>query len=325
MKLFFGQSLWNKRAIEPYGIPQKANWKFNYMNQQYVIPMVHHFSEGISFDIFTILNTEELNTFYNKYKSIGDKINDEDYLCLQAESPIQELSFREIHINNKAVEIAGTSSGVYISGIKEEGSPQLKEMYQEYDFLQGKDVSFKVTRVHLKYLHDDQSNINELRLIPSNTIVFLPIKKHFIVETIKPQSDNSEIPFKHPFTNQIHSLYINEIGEFDTSTLSINNHPNKHIATLNYELVPPLADNETLLVKDIEVKTSDGKVYSTYDLSSPAIAIYVDNKIGIRGYPLHLAISKAYPETIEYVKFSIVGIEKEASSEEIFVRTIEEV
>lgn len=321
MKLSFGQSLYDRRATEPWGIPQEVNWCFDYMHQHYMIPKIFYFEEGISFDVFNILDTDKIKAFISKHKSYVDAIDEEAYICLQAENPIPELSLNKAFINNKAVEIAGASSNVYIACSEDEGSPQLKEIYCCYEFLNVKDVSFQVNRIHLKCL-DNTNKINEIKLIPQSCKALLQVKKHFTV-AVDLKTAQQEISFNHPITGITHRLLLNDTTEFDTSSIGINNNIPYYILMLHYEVLPPLAENEALCIKDILVKLKDGSIHTSYDTPSPAIAVLTEKKKGNSGYPLEQAVSKPYLSPIDYATFSIVGIEKEELQEDIIIKSEE--
>ena len=317
MKVHFGQSLQDNQELGPCGIIEELNWSFQFRNQKYFIPNAYRFSEGITLDIIVVLDTNIIKNYINKYKELDGNANEEEYHLIQKENPIPELYINKVYINNELAEISGQSSGMYIYGFEEFCLDGLREIYGHYHYLQ-EEASFKVTRLHIKFLKQHQVSIEKFVIAPVQTKTLFPIIRHFTIDMMTAYNPYQEILFIHPVSNATHIVAINEVQKFDISSMNPSFTDSQNITTISYELIPALAEGEELIIKDIEVKTKEGYKKINYDQPCPGIGLYYEGKLGLRGYPLQFAATKPVSEDIENITMSIIGIEKEEVCEEIF-------
>jgi hypothetical protein len=72
MKIYYNSSLWSK-GKGLWGWPQRTNWQFEYAGAKRYIPAIYRFSEGIVFDVITILDEARLREFFEKHEAIEEK------------------------------------------------------------------------------------------------------------------------------------------------------------------------------------------------------------------------------------------------------------
>jgi hypothetical protein len=201
----------------------------------------------------------------------------------------------------------------------------LREMQREYDFIQGKDISFQCIRAHVKFLKTPQKEINTLKFITSKTEVLLPVKKHFMIEVGLPEKEYI-VEFIHPLNGIKHHVYINEVKEFNAREQFQQYIPNNpfHYARISYELEPPLSQDERLFIR--EIRQPDEVVSAGGDkaiIGSACGAIGIigksDTELGKHGYPLETIFTNMYWKSLKDIEMSIVGIYKEKCAEEEIV------
>lgn len=317
MKVYFNQNFWDTRE-GILGVPQKVDWKFIYENQQYYIPMIYQFQEGITIDIISLLNTAKIKDFYEKYESKINSMSEEELKYLESINPIQEFPLRKIYINNEFAQSKGSCTSCYIAGMDHgEKDNVLTEIQRENIFLQDGDISFQCMRVHIKYLKESQRNLHSLKFITSKTEYLIPVRKHFKIDIDTCEKEYEEV-FVHPLSGVRHHIYINEVESKNARELfpqyELNNPFN--FAVVSYELEPSLYQDERLLLTEIkqpdESMTNDNK-------TATSIGVIFGNgetKLGKHSYPLESFSTKMYWKSLKNIEISITGIYKKRCSEE---------
>jgi hypothetical protein len=321
VKVYFKQNFWDTRE-GILGVPQKVDWKFTYENQQYYIPMIYRFQEGITIDIISLLDTAKIKEFHEKYESRVNSMSEEELQYLETINPIQEFPLRKIYINNELAQSKGSCTSCHIAGMdRREKDNALTEIQRENIFLQGEDISFQCMRVHIKYLTECQRNVHSMKFITSKTEYLIPVRKHFKIDIDTCEKEYEEV-FVHPLSGVRHHVYINEIERKNARELfpqyELNNPFN--FAIVSYELKPSLHQDERLLLTEKkqpdESMTDDNK-------SATSIGVIFGNKeikLGKHGYPLESFSTKMYWKSLKNIEINIAGIyKKKCSEEEILV------
>jgi hypothetical protein len=319
VKVYFERGFWSSRGSGCIGLPQKVDWEFTYEDRQYQIPTIYRFPEGITIDIISLLDTVKIKNFQEEYKNPIHNISEEKHLCLEAVHPIQEFPLKMSYINNELVEMGSRCSACLIAGTNFEQDAVLREMQREHDFLQGEDISFQCTRVHMRFLNEAQREIHMLKFITSKTEVLLPIKKHFRIGVGMQEKQEEE--FVHPLNRIKYQIYINEVKEHDAREQFPQFESNRpfHYAQVSYELNPLLPHDERLLLR--EIKQEDEAVIIHEDKSVIGYCQGVTfigksgTELGKHGYPLELVFTNMYWKPLKEFEMSIVGIYKEKCAE----------
>jgi hypothetical protein len=320
MKVYFEKSFWSSRRSGCIGLPQKVDWEFTYEGQQYQIPMIYRFPEGITLDIISLLDTVKIKNFQEEYKDRIDNISEEERLCIEAVHPIQEFPLKTIYINNELVEMGSGCSACFIAGAdSEQEGAVLREIQKEYDFLQGEDISFKCMRVHMRFLNEAQKEIHMLKFITSKTEVLLPIKRHFRIGVGMQEKQEEE--FVHPLNRIKYHVYINEVKEYNARKQFPQFESNRpfHYAGVSYELDPLLPHGERLLLREIEQKEEAVIAHEDKSVIGYCQGVSAFGKseveLGKHGYPLETIFTNMYWKSLKDFEISIVGIYKEKCAE----------
>lgn len=323
MKVYFRQNFWDLREYGCLGVLQKVDWKFSYDNQEYQIPAIYLFPEGVTIDIISLLDTAKIKSFREKYENHVKNMSEEELLYLEAVRPIPQFLLRRVYINNELAEMRKSCSACYIAGIdSDEKDDALREIQREYGFLQGEDISFQCIRVHVKFSEASQREIYMMKFLTSKTEVILPINKRFRIEAGMLEKAYEE-EFVHPLSGIKHYIYINKVKEFNAREQFIQYKSDNpfHYVRVSYELAPPLPQDERLLLMEIgqpDKAVSAGGDKTIIGSACGAIGIIgkSDSELGKHGYPLETVFTKLYWKSLKSIEMSIVGIYKEKCPEE---------
>lgn len=313
MKAYFNKNFWYRGEEGVPGIPEKANWKFVYDNQEYFIPMLYKFPEGITLDIINIHDTEKLKIFYEKYRYIENDMTEEELLLAEQESPVSEFPLGEVYINNEPTKRENSCSANYMAFADNGGNDEvLNEIKEEYGI--NDEVSFGCTRVHAEYLNEAQKEINNLKFITSKTEDFLPVIMHFTVKKGVPY----DIEFRHPLTGVEHHIYINDV-EYKNAKLIFPRYDQEepyNFACIWYELIPPLPQDERLSIREIKQHDEGSGIRKNKSACSiGVISGRGGETTGRHGYPLDYICTEMYWKALSYIELSIAGIYKIRSTE----------
>ncbi len=310
MKVYFKQNFWSKAEDGLPGIPKSLDWKFTYNNEEYFIPMVYYFPQGITFDIICLIDNEKYKMFYDKYAPIESELTEEDILFAEQENPILELPLGSIYINGQIAKTNSCASS-YISFL-DNNTDEFCEIKEEYNI--GDEQSFHCTRVHAEY--STQREIEQLKILTNRTEELLPIRKHFAIN-IDEAENQTDIVFVHPLTRLEHHIYVNKIELVDARKNfphHDSNDPNNFVI-IEYEIFPVLSNDERLLIQ--EIKQEDIKKHNEF--SSIGIIYRGENEKGKYGQKLEYIFTRMYWKRLNNIEFSITGIYKTKFLEEEFI------
>lgn len=328
MNVYFNQSFWDERQNGDVGVVQKVDWSFLYDGTKYYIPVIYKFSEGVTIDIISLMDSEKINSFREEYEHKINDMTEEDRLLVEDSSPFKDLPIKSIYINNELTVNNNGCSSFYLSGSNNEDN-QLVEMKEEYDFLSGDDISFQCKRIHVKFNNNPQEEIRSLKLITSKTEYIIPIKKHFKID-LQMTDEEYELEFIHPMTNKTYHLYMYDVKKYNAREAFPQfeeNYPFNY-AGFNYELSPELPRDERLLLNEIEQPDDDKQSHKSGAASIGIIGgshqttyLYSEGEknLGKQGYPINHTFTKMYFKNLKEIEMSIVGIYKEKLWEQTIV------
>ena len=214
MKVYYNSSLWSK-GKGLWGWPQRTNWQFEYAGAKRYIPVIYRFSEGIVFDVITILDETKLRKFFEKYDAIEETLIPLQRRCVEQDHPYQAVPISEIWINGKQVEGGySSSSSMSIPWVRQDD--ELIPVRKAYSSILKNVACFACERFCvpyppadskfqklLRFLHMDRVNAIKLSTYPVNR--FIPLDIRFKMSADEKQK---ELYFNHPITGIKHILYF---------------------------------------------------------------------------------------------------------------------
>ncbi|WIV13730.1 sodium ion-translocating decarboxylase subunit beta [Proteiniborus sp. MB09-C3] len=251
MKVYYNSSIWSK-GKGPCGLAQKTNWEFEYAGTKRIIPAIYRFSQGIVFDIITILDEKKLRKFFEKYEAIEETLTPLQRRCAEQEHPYQSVPIKEIFINEKQVENGYSSSGA-MSIPWEKQNDELISLQRAYSSILKDTSCFACERFCVPYPETDskiQKLLRFLRLIKVDKIKlctypmeeFFPLDIHFKMSV---NEEQKELCFNHPITGIKHTLFFQN-AETTEFPITINRNRILYNMHLMYEIEPALPQGDTL-------------------------------------------------------------------------------
>lgn len=247
MKVYYNSSIWGQ-AQGLAGRPQKINWEFESQGLRRIIPIIYHFSQGIVFDLITIINEREFQSFYEKYKDIEEDPRPMEEKLMEQEHPYQEIGIRDIWINGARVETGYSSSSLLFTPWNREEGMDSKgtTIRQAYSPILENTSTFNCTRYKIPYPSGRSKNdkllaslhlarIEEIRLATYPKTRFYPLNREFEMGL----GDNiRKTNFIHPRTGINHKLYFQNPQAFELEGL--------YFLHALYEIEPELAKGSKL-------------------------------------------------------------------------------
>ncbi len=280
MKIYYNSSLWGK-GKGLCGLPQRTNWQFEYGGTKRIIPAIYRFSQGIVFDVITILDEIKLREFFEKYEAIEEALTPLQRRCAEQEHPYQTVPIKEIWINGKRVENGySSSSAMSIPWIKQDD--ELITVRKAYSSILNDTVCFGFERFCVPYPEIDSKIQKLLRFLGLNRVSqiklctypvqeFFPLDIHF---KILADEQEKEICFNHPVTGIEHRLYFQSVESVELPIL-VDRNRSLYTMQSMYEIEPALPQGDTLQF--------DTSIQYTEQLSSGRFSPTSASAIGIIG------------------------------------------
>jgi hypothetical protein len=324
IKVYYSSSLWTKEKGSP-GIPQRVNWKFEYNGTKCYIPTIYRFSEGVVFDILTIIDEKKLREFIDKYETTENIMTPLQRRCAEQEHPYQSIPINEIWINGTKVD-AGYSSSSSLSIPWAEQGDELSLIRNAYSHIL-KDTSFACQRYCVPYPQAASklqsllrllrlSKIKSIKLSTSSVHRFIPIELSFEASL---KEGSKELCFKHPLTGEAHTLYFQS---FELIEMPLQDNSSMYMLQALYEIEPALSKGQAL-----QFNSSTQYMKAPVDRFSPASSIGIiggafgptsiilsskntDNAInlGLHSLPLHHCLSVPEFRNKDSYTFILEGI-----------------
>jgi len=314
------------------GLPQRTNWQFEYAGTKRYIPVIYRFSEGIVFDIITILDEVRLRQFFEKYEAIEETLTPIQRRCAEQEHPYQDLPIGEIWINKEQVKDGYSSSGsICLPWLQE--SDRLIPLRKAYSSILRGVTCFACERYCVPYPEIDSKiqkllrilrlkKVSELQLSTYPVPQFLPLDIDFEISI---DDEQKELFFNHPKTGKTHILYFQkpELMEFP---MEGNQNPNFYSMQCMYEIEPALPIGDTLqfgssIQYPYTKPTEEGKYTPTCTASIGIIggadgptSIFISSKekgnisCGFNGLPLYRCLSVPSFQREKVSHFILEGI-----------------
>ncbi len=210
----YSSSLWGVKKGLP-GFLQKVNWQFEYAGTRRCVPAIYRFSKGIVFDIITFIDNDKLLEYHKKYEEVGGNLTQMQRRCAEQENPYQDLSIKEIWINEQLVD-GNYSSSSAISIPWAENNDNLLSLQKAYSYLLDETSCFACQRFCIPYPKTKLMALRLKRLLRIDRVYALKIHSHN-VERFFPLEINfemldtekqKEVHFVHPKTGIKHNMYI---------------------------------------------------------------------------------------------------------------------
>lgn len=305
------------------GIPQRTSYKFEYMGTKRYIPYIYHFSEGIVFDIITILDEEKIRGFFEKYEAIEETLTPLQQRYAEGEHPYQTLSTKEIWINREKVENSySSSSAISIPWYKEDDV--LRPIRKAYlSILKDIDcfgcqrfcipypkTDSKIQKL-LRFLHLDR--VKNMKLLTHFAERFYPLDIHF---EISMDDGEKEIYFNHPTTQIKHRLYFQKPESVDIP-IEARGKQKLYCTQLMYEIEPPLPEGDNLQF-DSSIQYTESTDNEFGPTSTSSIGI-IGGAVGPTASFIALKREETVPYGLHglplYSCFSIPNFQKEDTSQ----------
>lgn len=251
MKTYYSSNLWDK-GKGTCGLPQRVNWQFEYAGSRRCIPVVYRFSEGIVFDIITLLDETKLREFFEKYGADEERLTPLQRRCAEQEHPYQAVPIREMWINGKQVE-GGYSSSSAVSIPWAQRDDKLTLVGKAYASILKDAACFACERFRMPYPETDSkiqkllrffrlNRVSDVRLYTQPVQRFSPLDIRFEVPD---KEDRKEICFVHPKTGIAHILYFQDAEPVE---MPIDKEAKRRLYTVQamYEIDPPLPQGDSL-------------------------------------------------------------------------------
>lgn len=312
MRVRYNSSLWSKeKGI--CGLPQKVNREFEYAGMKRIIPAVYRFSKGIVFDTLTPLDETRLREFFEKYQRREQELTPLERCCAEQEYPFQDISIKEIWINQEQVE-GGYSSSCGVS-IPWDEDNDLSHIQKAYSSILKDTTCFACQRYCVPYpeTHFKTKKIKRfLRLDKVNSIEFSthPVQQLFPLDIrfdMTEQDTQKEVSFKHPLTGVTHTLYF-QAPESLEIPLDATGSRSFYTTKLMYEIDPALPEGESLRFDSTTQYTTEPPEGSLMPTAASSIGIIggadgptsiiiggvggdTGIQCGLHGLPLHSCFS----------------------------------
>lgn len=218
IKVYYDASIWDreilhKQGMKP-GIKQKVDWRFNYLEREYIIPYIYRFSKGIVLDIVTPLGEEEIQTFIKKYEHLNEEelsISQEEQI--EMDRPYKYIEPRQVWINGECTTRGWSSTSAVLLPFQDEDESMLriKEAYRDvlksYEFFSCQRICIPYPnniRGYKRIRHFKRGDqIKSLKFTTHKQYRTYPIDESFTLTKLKPEID---ISFTHPITGEIHKI-----------------------------------------------------------------------------------------------------------------------
>lgn len=251
MKVHYDSSMWGK-GNGFCGLPQRTNWKFEYMGTKRFIPVIYRFSKGVVFDVITILDEVKLHDFFEKYEAIEDALTSLQRRCAKQEHPYQPVNIKEIWINGKQVECGwSSSSAVSIPWARQEDV--LSRVRKACCSILGDITCFACERFCVPYSETNSKTEKLLRFFRLDKVNSLKLSTYPVQRlsplNIKfemlPDEKEKKISFQHPMTDAEHTLYFQNAQSVE---LPFGEDGNRkfYVKQAMYEIEPSLPQGDTL-------------------------------------------------------------------------------
>jgi len=251
MKTYYSSNLWGK-GKGMCGLPQRVNWQFEHAGSRQYIPVVYRFSEGIVFDIITLLDETKLREFFEKYEAVEERLTPLQRRSAEQEHPYQAVPINEIWINGERAE-GGYSSSSAVSIPWAQRDDRLTLVGKAYASILKDATCFACERFCVPYPETDSKMQKLLRFFRLNRVSdvklytrpvqrFSPLDIHFEA----PDKENRrEICFIHPKTGITHTLYFQNAEPVEMP-MGIETEHRLYTVQAMYEIDPPLPQGDSL-------------------------------------------------------------------------------
>ena len=259
MKVYYQSNFWTKRNKGHAGRTVKSDWRFFYAGREYRIPAVYCFRKGVTFDIIGILDTQQVRRFFERYGECENRLTQKEIRRAELENPNQPPPMHELWINKSKAETGWNScDATYIPWAPDTHAP-LSVIRDEFTFLQGEDICFSCTRVHVPYPKGIKRflltpKLLGLRFTLRKTEQLLPLDIQFDLNM--GQESGRTLVFRHPLTGQAHQLYFGEMMQMDLSERSVGAPfpVPPYFTQITYEIDPALPEGDRLDFMDTNYK-----------------------------------------------------------------------
>lgn len=327
MKVHYTASLWAEEK-GACGVVQKTDWEFEHLGLKRYIPCIYHFREGIVFDLLTFLDADKMKAYFEKYAELEDKLSHIERRRAMQEHPYQDVNISEIWINGHKVEGFSSSASTSIPFAKE--NSELLPVQKEYSSVLGEDACFNCHRFCVPYPQTGsavQRLLRTLKLVTNEQRRFYPVDLCF---TLSEEESQKGISFVHPVTGVKHHMYF-QLDEIIELPQTIDKEQHLYSAAANYEIEPPLKQNDRLQfdssISGTRKSTTPSNSASSIGIIGGAygtvgISIADKDKSGIpcgpHGLPLNTCFSVITLEKPRAAQFVMQGLDTKAGDSIVF-------
>lgn len=329
MRVRYNSSLWceDKGFC---GTPQRTNWEFEYAGAKRFIPVIYRFSKGIVFDILTILDETRLRKFFERYENHEKEMTPLERRCAEQEHPCQDISIKEIWINQRRVEGGFSSSCGMSMPWRQERN--LSRVQKAYKAILKDNTCFACQRYCVPYPETDSKaakikrllrleRINSIRFSTSPVHQLFPLDIRFGMSM---QDEQKAICFKHPVTGITHTLYFQMVEPLKIPLEATGNR-RLYMTQSMYEIDPALPEGDSLRFDSSTPYTIEPPEVSLMPAAAASIgiiggadgptAIFIGGTSrdmgvprGLHGLPLHRCLSVPSFKESYLSEFSLEGI-----------------
>ncbi len=310
LHVYFGKNFWCVQGDHP-AQPLAAGVNFTVGKNRCCIPAFYLSDEGLSADILVFFEPEPIQQFLNKFSGCIDHPTPIEEWLIEAEHPIPDMDFTIRLANGKPMGGERTLSGfTHIPFLPEnQAEPAIDAVLKAYSPFYMPDECWKCLRIHVPWGSGRPERLSSVSLEATVSPSALSVNCPFTLD--EATAVGCAVPFCHPATGQMHTLYVNEFEFLHRGpTPRLPHLPECWIPAFAYEVVPPLAPDESLELMETDFSdiTSDGP-------ACVSAVSFADNGLpGIHGEKLHPANGWMRPERGGSVHMSILGIRSSRGS-----------
>lgn len=304
LNVYFGKNFWSVQSGKPAEV-FPVDLRFTVGKNKCCIPAFYLSDEGLTADILLFFDSDDVHTFLDKYAGRLDNPTPIDEWLIHAEHPIPDIDFTLRLANGKPLgENTGRSSFAHIPFLPENACENvLNDVQKAYSSCYMPDECWQCIRLHAPWLSGRPQTLTSVSLEASVHPHALPVNRRFTLQ--EDTATQCVVPFRHPATGEEHTLYVNEFEFLHRGpTPRLPHLPECWIPAFAYEVVPPLANDESLelLETDFSGITSDGP-------SSMFVVGFADSGLpGVHGEKLHAANGWMRSARGGDVHMSVLGI-----------------
>ena len=269
----------DKKSSFFIGRSQKTLRTFTLWGIRSCIPAVYRYKEGIVFDLFTFPEEEKVRNFYKAYAGKEDSFSPAPLRRLEGEHPCPNILPCTIRINGIPAAQWDSQNFLHMPWAPE--NENLKRVLEKtYGNFIKRESCFSCQRFRVTF-PDPLIKTGVLgALFPSRVVslslefpsreIFFPLELEFTVSEREGSGRYTEISFRHPETQILHTLYLQkeELERLPGDTPL-------WVTPILYEIRPPLSSGEELCFdSSISIpQTGDGFGFSPEATGSASIGI----------------------------------------------------